>query len=88
MVFKEKSKCQGISLPFLENDELTKEDQQKLEDFFWLRLLRAGAMDVESAWQVLKNYLNMMQNNLIYFAKANPPSQLKFTYQQQVNSFR
>ena len=68
----------------MQNEELSEEDQQNLEDFFLIRLLRAGAMDVESAWQVLKNYLNMMQNNLIYFAKANPPSQLEFTYQQQV----
>ena len=45
-----------------------------------------GAMDVESAWNVFMNYLNMMKHNPTYFEKAHPPAKLDVTFQQQVHA--
>ena len=42
-------------------------------------------MDITRAWEVFTNYLNIMKNHPNYFEKAYPPTQLKLTYEQQVN---
>ena len=41
-------------------------------------------MDVECAWKVMINYINLINNNPAYFLKAHPPAKLDLTYQQQV----
>ena len=71
-------------MPFLNEENETDETKEILEKYFWLKILRAGGMDVESAWKVMINYINLINNNPAYFTKAHPPAKLDLTYQQQV----
>ena len=71
-------------MPFLNEENQTDETKEILEKYFWLKILRAGGMDVESAWKVMINYINLINNNPAYFTKAHPPAKLDLTYQQQV----
>ena len=71
-------------MPFLNEENQTDETKEILEKYFWLKILRAGGMDVESAWKVMINYINLLNNNPAYFTKAHPPAKLDLTYQQQV----
>ena len=71
-------------MPFLNEENQTDETKELLEKYFWLKILRAGGMDVESAWKVMINYINLINNNPAYFTKAHPPAKLDLTYQQQV----
>ena len=71
-------------MPFLNEENQTDETKEILEKYFWLKILRAGGMDVESAWRVMTNYINLINNNPAYFTKAHPPAKLDLTYQQQV----
>ena len=73
-----------IALPFLQEKDLSRKDQQNLETLYWLKVLRSGAMDIERSWEVFMNYLNIMKNYPLYFEKAYIPTQLKLTFEQQV----
>ena len=66
---------------------MSETEKQKIEELFWLKVLRSGAMDITRAWEVFTNYLNIMKNHPTYFEKAYPPTQLKLTYEQQVNYY-
>ena len=41
-------------------------------------------MNIERAWEVFMNYLNIMKNYPLYFEKAYIPTKLKLTFEQQV----
>ena len=71
-------------LPFIQEKELSETEKQMIEELFWLKVLRSGAMNIERAWEVFMNYLNIMKNYPLYFEKAYIPTKLKLTFEQQV----
>jgi hypothetical protein len=70
-------------LPFLE-EEISDNEKNYIEEKFWLQVLRAGGMEVEAAFKVLTNYLNIMRNHPEYFVLANPPVKMDKVFQRQV----
>ena len=74
----------GLTLPFLKDNKLSDEEKTDLENKFWLMVLRAGAMDSENAFQVLINYIGIINNHPEYFAASKPPTKLDSVFQQKV----
>ena len=68
----------------MEESTLGTEEKLTLEDRFWLMVLRAGSMDPEQAFQVLINYLTIMNTYPHYFASSRPPTKVDLTFQQKV----
>ena len=59
---KELALQENLVLPFLQDEILSDEEKECLEQHFWLMFLRSGEMNPEKALKVLKNYLSMMKD--------------------------
>ena len=76
------SKVQILKDKILELDlKLPRQD-----DLFLLKFLRAGGGDLEVALKVVQAYIEIMEQNPIYFAKLSPISKLDHVFQDQINT--
>ena len=82
--FQEKASNVGLKLPFLNDEKLSDKEKSDLESKFWLMVLRAGGMDPQRAYQVLMNYIGIINNHPEYFAASKPPTKLDPVFQQKV----
>ena len=68
----------------MKDEKLSDEEKNKLESKFWLMVLRAGGMDPEKAFEVLMNFIRIMNQYPDYFAASKPPTKLDRVFQQKV----
>ena len=84
---KELALKENLVLHFLQDEILSDEEKECLEQHFWLMFLRSGEMNPDSALKVLKNYLSMMKDRPQYFEVSYSPYRLDMIYQQMVRFF-
>ena len=63
---------------------MSDEEKNDFESKFWLMVLRAGGMDPQRAFEVLMNFIRIMNQYPEYFAASKPPTKLDCVFQQKV----